>query len=172
MPRPDVVASVKVYPSRLQRAGLLAKLFAFALLFAFACAPRAQHQSTSATAAVPGDLERPAANEPSAATDGSSESAEARAAGERAVVMVIRGQLRAIQRCFEGLLASDPELGGRVRLFFTVDDAGATSNVRATRELRASVPLAECIVDIVRPLRFQSGIAGDYDYPFVFAPEN
>lgn len=89
------------------------------------------------------------------------------------VSRTIRGQLPAIQRCYERQLANDPTLHGTVRVEFAIQEGGGVSNARAASNDSGSDALATCVVDIVNALSFYPGPVGGsvvYMYPFVFAP--
>lgn len=159
----------------------------FALLFAFACTAPVHHAAPvyhaapvhhANTSSAPGGAAQQASPPPSPADEPSPDPAppsrmsEAERRRQNAAAASIVPLLSEIQSCYETLLAANPNLNGNLRLFFTLDDVGVASKVRATQTLRASPAMAECIVDIIRPVRFRSGIAGDYEFPFVFAPQN
>ena len=91
------------------------------------------------------------------------------------VVDGIRRQLRGVQRCYEGILRTQPGLGGKVTVRFTLVEAGRNTRGHAAENTTGHAGLAQCIVDAVTEIhfaRYPTGAAVDFSYPFVFAPQS
>ena len=89
------------------------------------------------------------------------------------VVRALRLRQSAIQRCYERLLASTPALSGRVVARFRIEVGGNVRVVSFPENTTGSAPLAECVGEVVRGLRFRPGPVGGavtYAFPFVFVP--
>ena len=84
-------------------------------------------------------------------------------------------RLRAIQRCYETELRTNPTLEGKVTVEFTIVERGTVTNARASENTTGSAAVANCVVRTVRRFRFNPGPDGGsvtFSYPFVFAPQN
>jgi hypothetical protein len=80
------------------------------------------------------------------------------------VVKMNAGQLR---YCYETQLKTNPGLGGRVEIGWTVEASGTTSNVYTISNETGDATLAKCIEGKIRRWRF-NGAEGDVSWPFVF----
>lgn len=86
-----------------------------------------------------------------------------------AVSSRLRSAQSAMQRCYEGLLATTPTLEGSVRASFTILESGSVTNVQVTAPNEA---LANCVRSTVSRLRFNPGPTGgpaSFSNTFVFA---
>jgi hypothetical protein len=82
------------------------------------------------------------------------------------VVKTNAGQLR---YCYENQLKTNPGLGGRVEIGWTVEENGTTSGVYTINNETGDATLATCIEGKIRRWRFTPGGAtGDVSWPFVF----
>jgi len=91
------------------------------------------------------------------------------------VVAGIRRQLRGVQRCYEGFLRTQPDLGGKVTVRFTLVEAGRNTHARATENTTGHEGLAQCVLNAITEIHFErypTGGAVEFSYPFVFAPQN
>lgn len=91
------------------------------------------------------------------------------------VVAGIRRRLRGIQRCYEGLLRTHPDLAGKITVRFTLVEAGSNTRVHPTENTTGHAALAQCIVEAITEMHFErypTGAAVDFSYPFVFAPQS
>lgn len=90
------------------------------------------------------------------------------------VVRQLRVRQFAIQRCYERLLADNPRLSGRVIVRFSIQPSGVVTDATATENSTASPAVADCVLTVVRGLRFNPGPVGGavtYSFPFEFQPQ-
>ena len=66
---------------------------------------------------------------------------------------VLRGQVGAIQRCYEKSLQRDPNLAGTLEITVALDARGAVGSVKVDGTL-GSAEVAACVEAAVRPLCF------------------
>lgn len=91
------------------------------------------------------------------------------------VVRMLRQRQAAIQRCYERELRNNPTLGGRVVARFTIQPTGTVSGASATQNTTGSPAVEQCVISVIRALRFNPGPEGgsvNYSFPFVFAVQN
>lgn len=91
------------------------------------------------------------------------------------VSRMIKSRQSAIKRCYETALRNNPTLAGKVSVQFTIMERGNVSGARATENTTNDAGLASCVVRVVAGLRWRQGPEGgsvQYEYPFVFAPQN
>ena len=66
---------------------------------------------------------------------------------------VLRQRVREVRRCYERVLPDDPDLGGRLRLQFTIDSRGRVENPRLL-ENEVGDRVGDCVLGRVRRWRF------------------
>jgi TonB family protein len=102
------------------------------------------------------------------------ETSDAQARGDlnkEIIRRVIRHHINEVKSCYEQELTQTPEIGGRVRVQFTI---GASGHVIASSLLKSSVGnarLDNCVVQLVRHWEFPKPCGGRTivaSYPFVF----
>lgn len=87
----------------------------------------------------------------------------------------IRGELVAIQACYEDALTQDPTLAGRVLVRFTIERDGSVSDLSVPEDSLNAPAVNACVMAHLRQLRFTPGPIGGsvtFAYPFVFAPQS
>ncbi len=89
--------------------------------------------------------------------------------------MVVRAKLPEVRACFESGLATDPSLGGRVALRFTIDARGLVREPAVVEDDLAVSSVATCLIERVRGWQFPLPRAGReliVVYPFHFTAED
>lgn len=89
--------------------------------------------------------------------------------GASAMAEVIRRNRGSIQYCYEAVLREDPEAGGRVELFFVVEN-GEVEQVDLLDSAVEHPGFAACLERQVRRWQFPAGVSGAAEYPFVLRP--
>jgi hypothetical protein len=91
----------------------------------------------------------------------------------------IKKTVRPIKECYEKLLQSEPEAGGRLVVKFTIEERGGVGRLSAatvvpegdggTNELR-SFPIEQCILSALAAETFEAPVGGpaELTYPFQF----
>jgi TonB family protein len=86
---------------------------------------------------------------------------------------VIRQHINEIRFCYEQVLSSKPDLGGRVSVQFVISPTGAVSTSKLAESTLGSSSVEDCIVKAVRRWTFPSPEGGGVvivTYPFVLQP--
>jgi TonB family protein len=89
--------------------------------------------------------------------------------------LVVRAKLAEVRDCFDTGLASDPTLGGRVALRFTIDAAGRVRDSTIVEDQLASSSVAACLLERIEHWQFPRPRAGQeltIVYPFHFTAED
>lgn len=71
--------------------------------------------------------------------------------------------------CYESRLKTNPSLGGRVEVAWTVAK-GAVTAASLRANTTGDAELARCVLGRVRTWTFEPGVSGDVQWPFVFKP--
>lgn len=90
------------------------------------------------------------------------------------VRLVVRAKLADVRACFDAGLADDPELGGRLRVRFTITPEGRAVDAEIVEDELAPSPVGACIVERLASWQFprpRDGRALRVAYPFVFTAE-
>lgn len=88
--------------------------------------------------------------------------------------LVVRAKMPELRACFEAGLATDPELGGRVLLRFTIGPAGRTGPVQVVDDQLGAPAVAACLAELIPRWQFprpRPGPPMTITYPFVFSSE-
>jgi hypothetical protein len=91
------------------------------------------------------------------------------------VRLVVRAKLPEVRGCFDGGLAEDPTLGGRVALRFTIDAAGRVRDPEIVEDQLASGSVAACLLEQIVHWQFPQPREGrelTIVYPFNFTAED
>ncbi|MBT3219099.1 MAG: AgmX/PglI C-terminal domain-containing protein, partial [Proteobacteria bacterium] len=72
-----------------------------------------------------------------------------------------------IQNCYDGYLASNPDLAGRVEAHWKVS-AGVVSDVAIISNTTGSTQLAHCIETKIQGWKFHDSIKQEFTWPFIF----
>lgn len=67
---------------------------------------------------------------------------------------VIRAHIHEVKQCYEGALAADPGLNGRVVVRFTVDARGSVAQAEITETTMKNQAVETCIAGAVRTWQF------------------
>jgi hypothetical protein len=94
------------------------------------------------------------------------------------VANIVRGRTGEIRTCYQGQLARDPQLAMRLRVRFTIEQAGTVSGASSTTVVSAgddvaAGEVARCVETVVRNTTFparETGGAVEATLPFVFTP--
>ena len=83
---------------------------------------------------------------------------------------VLNKRLGRIQGCYERELLSSPDLSGKITFEWTVTEGGRVDGARVRASSLGSPKVANCILKILRGLRFPSPEGGSVvvSYPFIF----
>lgn len=87
------------------------------------------------------------------------------------VKKVVRSHLDEIRKCYDGALASDPELGGKVVVSFSITAQGKVKGQKVSSSTLESDAVQSCILDEVKTWTFPEPDGGDevaVTYPFIF----
>lgn len=87
---------------------------------------------------------------------------------------VVRAKLPEVRACFEAGLATNPALGGRVLLRFTINAGGRAEGIRVVENPSDDADLGACLVEALAHWQFprpRGGAAITVSYPFVFSSE-
>jgi hypothetical protein len=88
---------------------------------------------------------------------------------------VVRAKLPDVRGCFDLGLASDPTLGGRVALRFTIDAAGRVRDPSVVEDELATSEVADCLLERIGHWQFplpREGRELTIVYPFHFTAED
>ncbi len=96
-----------------------------------------------------------------------------------AVYDAVRGNVTRIRGCYNGGLAIDPTLSGRVQVRFTIGSAGTIDEISSTSVTNVGDPrvmgrVRQCVEGVMQPLRFPPPPNGTatFTLPFDFGPSN
>ncbi|RMG20127.1 MAG: hypothetical protein D6729_03505, partial [Deltaproteobacteria bacterium] len=86
------------------------------------------------------------------------------------VIETINKHLGAIQGCYERALLKNPSLSGKITFEWTVRPSGRVSNPREKSSTLSSPQVSQCIIRVIRKMRFPKPRGGEViiAYPFMF----
>lgn len=85
---------------------------------------------------------------------------------------VIRRNLARFKFCYEKQLASNPNLNGKISVYFTIDPTGGVADASVRETSMNDETVEQCAVKVMRSLKFPQPRGGGIvvvTYPFVFA---
>lgn len=90
----------------------------------------------------------------------------------REISRVIRRSLPRFKFCYEKQLNANPNLGGKVSVYFAISPSGQVARASLRESTIADRRVEECVLDVMRSLRFPPPRGGGIvvvTYPFLFA---
>jgi len=85
---------------------------------------------------------------------------------------VIRRNLARFKFCYEKQLSSNPNLGGKVSVYFTIAPTGSVAKAMVRETSMNNATVEGCVNKVMRSLKFPKPKGGGIvvvTYPFVFA---
>ncbi len=90
---------------------------------------------------------------------------------QNSIKRTVRRHSRAIQRCYERVLKTDPTLKGKIAVSFMINMRGRVEMVEISEDTMNSAKVASCIKGVVKRWRFPKPDGGpaQVTFPFVFS---
>jgi len=93
---------------------------------------------------------------------------------QASISRVVKRHRRAIRRCYEKALKTNPNLRGKIAVTFMITERGRTDMIEISQDTMHEPKVASCIKAVIRRWRFPKPENGSASvtFPFVFAPSN